>query len=165
MHVSFFQKRICSCMVEEKMTQCADPIDTQFNVLLSTWKKHVAKWCVGAGGGGTPPRVREAPWNTLRRYENATCSKAGCVCKEEGFRDISTREDLWAFIYRGKCAPKPDPSRNLSCDTTPHLQLAYACVTEECNEMGCLKDVLTRWERCPVQNKKGSEFISALPLP
>ena len=41
LHVSFFQKRICSCMVDEKMTQCADSIDTQFNVLFATWKKWV----------------------------------------------------------------------------------------------------------------------------
>ena len=44
LHVSFFQKRVCSCMVEEKMTQCADSIDTQHNVLLSTWVKSVEEW-------------------------------------------------------------------------------------------------------------------------
>ena len=45
LHVSYFQKRICACMVDEKMTQCADSIDTQHNVLFSTWVKSVKDWC------------------------------------------------------------------------------------------------------------------------
>ena len=38
LNVSFFQRRICQCMVDEKMTQCADPIDTQFNLTAATLK-------------------------------------------------------------------------------------------------------------------------------
>ena len=42
--VSFFQKRICSCMVDPKMNQCADPIDTQHNVLFEVWRRNVPQW-------------------------------------------------------------------------------------------------------------------------
>ena len=31
-------------MVDEKMTQCADSIDTQFNVLFAVWVKSVKGW-------------------------------------------------------------------------------------------------------------------------
>ena len=134
LHVSFFQKRICSCMVDEKMTQCADSIDTQFNVLLSSWVKSVKEW-----------------------YANETCSKRGCVCKEEGFLQISSQKELWAFLFRGECAPEPDPTRFLPRDTAPHTQLRWPCVAKECDKEGCLKDKLERWATCPVQTKKGSE--------
>lgn len=133
LHVSFFQKRICSCMVDEKMTQCADSIDTQFNVLFATWVKSVQTW-----------------------YESETCSKRDCVCKEEGFFEIKTRQDLWDFIFRGECAPQPDPTRRLPRDAAEHLQLDYGCVAAECNKKGCLKDKLARWKLCPVQNRLGS---------
>lgn len=78
--ISFFQKRICSCMVDEKMTQCADSIDTQFNVLFATWLKLVKGWY----------------------EEEEACSKRGCVCKEPGFFDISTQKELWAFFFQGQ---------------------------------------------------------------
>jgi hypothetical protein len=64
------------------------PCRTQFNVLYTTWKKVVKEW-----------------------YESQTCSKAGCVCKEPGFLEISSQKELWAFLYRGECAPQPDPTR------------------------------------------------------
>ena len=101
---------------------------------------------------GTPP------WDpTLNRYENETCSKEGCICKEQGFHDISSQKDLWAFFFRGQCAPQPDPTRALPRDgAAGHTQLAYLCIAAECNEKGCLQDKLARWKRCPVQNKKGS---------
>jgi hypothetical protein len=112
-HVSFFQHRICSCMVDEKMTQCADSIDTQFNVLFATWKKLVPDW-----------------------YKNESCSKSGCVCKEPGFHNISSQKDLWDFFFCGVCAPKPDQTRALPRDVEPHCQLDYACVTEACDKKG-----------------------------
>jgi len=134
LHFSFFQKRICSCMVDEKMTQCADSIDTQFNVLFATWLKLKQEW-----------------------HEGETCSKAGCVCRQQGFLKISSRTELWAFLFRGQCAPKLDPTRSLPRDVAPHAQLDYACVAAECDKKGCLKDKLELWGKCPVQNKKGSE--------
>ena len=133
LNVSFFQKRICPCMVDEKMTQCADPIDTQFNVLFSTWLKLVQQW-----------------------HDDNTCSIAGCVCKEAGFLEISSRAELWAFIFRGECAPELDPTRGLPRDTAAHKQLRFPCVTAECLKPGCLKDILERWHKCTVQNKEGS---------
>eukprot|EP00966_Prymnesium_polylepis_P314324 7263476-Prymnesium_polylepis.2 len=81
------------------MTQCADSIDTQFNVLFTTWKKVVKEW-----------------------YESQTCSKAGCVCKEPGFLEISSQKELWAFLYRGECAPQPDTTRALPGDAVEHSQ-------------------------------------------
>ena len=134
LNISYFQHRVCSCMVDEKMTQCADSIDTQFNVLFATWKKHVHDW-----------------------FKTDTCSEEGCVCKEAGFFDIKSQKDLWAFLFRGECAPKPDPTRRLPHDVGEHTQLAHPCVVAECDEKGCLKDKLERWKSCPVQNKKGSE--------
>ena len=134
LHLSFFQKLICSCMVDEKMTQCADSIDTQFNVLFATWKKSVSDW-----------------------YEGQTCTKAGCVCKEQDFLNISSQKELWASLFCGECAPQPDPTRALPRDATPHTQLKYMCIAAECDKKGCLKDKLKRWAACPVQNKKGSE--------
>ena len=133
LHVSFFQKRICSCMVDEKMTQCADSIDTQFNVLFAAWIKSREGW-----------------------FESETCSKRGCVCKEAGFLKISSPKDLWAFLFRGECAPQPDPTRALPLDATEHLQLRRECVFSECNKKGCIKDKLARWAKCPVLNKNGS---------
>ena len=53
--VSFFQKRICSCMVDPKMNQCADPIDTQHNVLFDVWRRNVPQW-----------------------LDETTCSREGC---------------------------------------------------------------------------------------
>jgi hypothetical protein len=97
LHVSFFQKRVCSCMVEEKMTQCADSIDTQHNVLLSTWVKSAEEW-----------------------FKSDTCSKPGCICKETGFFDIKSQRELWAFLFRGECAPKPDLTRRLPRDAVEH---------------------------------------------
>ena len=132
-HVSFFQKRICSCMVDEKMTQCADSIDTQFNIFLATWTKALPSW-----------------------YETDRCTKADCVCKEPGFFEIKTQKDLWSFLFRGECAPQLDPTRGLTRDTTPHSQLTYECISCECKKKGCMKNKLALWELCPVQNKLGS---------
>jgi len=133
LHISFFQKRVCSCMVDEKMTQCADSIDTQFNVLFSTWLKLKKEW-----------------------HESQRCSKVGCICKEPGFLAISTREELWDFLFNGECAPQLDPTRALKRDVTPHKQLGFACISAACEKKGCLKDKLARWKLCSVQNKKGS---------
>ena len=133
LHVSYFQKRICSCMVDEKMTQCADSIDTQFNALFNTWKKLVKGW-----------------------YERDTCLKDDCICKEEGFLNISSQKQLWAFLFQGDCAPQPDPTRQLPRDTSANAQLAYDCVAGICGKDGCLKDKVARWRSCPVQNKEGS---------
>eukprot|EP00966_Prymnesium_polylepis_P323798 7379934-Prymnesium_polylepis.1 len=116
------------------MTQCADSIDTQFNVLFATWKKAVAEW-----------------------YENDTCSKAGCVCKKPGFLEMSSQKELWAFLFVDECAPQPDPTRALPRDAAEHTQLRYPCVAAECDKKGCLKDKLALWAKCPVQTKKGSE--------
>ena len=132
-HVSFFQKRICSCMVDEKMTQCADSIDTQFNIFLATWTKALPSW-----------------------YKTDKCTKADCVCKEPGFFEIKTQKDLWSFLFRGECAPQLDPTRGLTRDTAPHSQLAYECISCECKKKGCMKNKLALWELCPVQNKLGS---------
>ena len=133
LHVSYFQHRICSCMVDEKMTQCADSIDTQFNALFATWKKLVQGW-----------------------FEGETCSVDGCICKDPGFFGIASQKDLWAFLFRGECAPEPDPTRALPRDAAEHLQLRYGCIAAECEKKGCLKDKLACWAKCPVQNKKGS---------
>jgi hypothetical protein len=119
LNVSFFQKRVCSCMVDEKMTQCADSIDTQFNVLFSTWCKSVEGW-----------------------FEGDACPKRGCICKEPGFLKIKSRQDLWDFLFRGECAPQPDPTRKLPHDAAEHSQLRYPCVAAECDKKGCLKDKL-----------------------
>ena len=129
-HVSFFQKRVCSCMVDEKMTQCADSIDTQFNILFKTWLKAVQGW-----------------------FDDDTCDIDDCVCKELGFFEIETSKDLWAFLFRDDCAPKPDPTRALPRDIGEHTQLAYDCVSNLCDEVGCMKDKLARWAICPVMNK------------
>ena len=142
LHISFFQKRVCSCMVDEKMTQCADSIDTQFNVLFATWKKLLLDW-----------------------YEGETCSKANCICKEPRFFDISSQKDLWAFLFCGDCAPQPDSTRALPRDATPHTQLKYPCVAAECEKDGCLRDKLARWALCPVQNKVWSQCRAMPPLP
>ena len=133
LNFSFFQKRICSCMVDEKMTQCADSIDTQFNVLFATWLRLKKEW-----------------------HHGETCSKEGCVCQEPGFVTISSRAELWAFLFQGECAPEPDPTRGLPRDATAHTQLRFACVTGACSKSGCLKDVLGRWKGCPIENKEGS---------
>eukprot|EP00966_Prymnesium_polylepis_P268182 6195457-Prymnesium_polylepis.1 len=127
------------------MTQCADSIDTQFNVLFATWKKLMPEW-----------------------YKSDTCPKNGCVCKEPDFHNISSQNYLWEFLFRDDCAPKLDATRELPhLDATPHSQLGYACVTEAYEKMGCLKDKLARWLKCPVQNKKGSttECVAACSLP
>ena len=130
LHLSFFQHRICSCIVEEKMTQCADSIDTQFNVLFKVWLKAMPGW-----------------------FDDDTCDVDDCVCKELGFFEIETSKDLWAFLFRDECAPKPDPTRALAHDVGEHTQLAHDCVSNSCNEEGCMKDKLARWALCLVMNK------------
>ena len=117
-------------MVEEKMTQCADAIDTQHNVLFATWCKSVGEW-----------------------FEKDQCPVEDCVCKERGFFNIKSQKDLWSFFFCGECAPRPDLMRSLDSDASPHTQLRRECVTEECDKEGCLKDKLERWKACPVQNK------------
>ena len=130
LHISFFQKRVCSCMVDEKMTQCADSIDTQHNVLFKAWVKSVPDW-----------------------FKDEACPVRNCVRKEPGFFGIKTQKDLWAFFFCGECAPKADPTRKLPRDVEEHTQLRYGCAANECTKKGCMKDKLARWKKCPIQNK------------
>eukprot|EP00966_Prymnesium_polylepis_P225934 5225947-Prymnesium_polylepis.1 len=116
------------------MTQCADSIDTQFNVFFATWKKLRKEW-----------------------FDKDSCSIRNCVCKEPGFLAIESPKELWDFIFQGECAPQPDPTRWLPRDgTAEHKQLRHECVFAECTKKNCLKDKLARWAKCIVQQKKGS---------
>ena len=103
--VSFFQKRICSCMVDPKMNQCADPIDTQHNVLFDVWRRNVPQW-----------------------LDETTCGREGCICKEQGFRDMKSQDDLLTFLFCGECAAVADPTRKLPRDDSDPMQLRYDCV-------------------------------------
>ena len=114
LHISFFQHRVCSCMVDEKMTQCADSIDTQFNILFKAWLKAMPGW-----------------------FDDDECDIDNCVCKELGFFEIETTKHLWAFLFRDTCAPKPDPTRALARDVGEHTQLAHDCVSNLCDDFAC----------------------------
>ena len=128
--VSFLQKRICSCMVDPKMNQCADPIDTQHNVLFDVWRRNVPQW-----------------------LDETTCGRSGCICKEQGFRDMKSQDDLFTFLFCGECAAVADPTRKLPRDDSAPMQLRYDCVAGECEKDGCLQDKCTRLANCPVLTK------------
>ena len=63
------------------MNQCADPIDTQHNVLFDVWRRNVPQW-----------------------LDETTCGREGCICKEQGFRDMKSQDDLFTFLFCGECA-------------------------------------------------------------
>lgn len=92
----------------------------------------------------------------VQKWYEKRCSKRDCVCKEAGFAEIKSRQDLWSFLFRNECAPELDPTRCLPRDVTEHLQLRHACVAAECDKKGCLRDKLARWKSCRVQNQAGT---------
>ena len=117
-------------MVDPKMNQCADPIDTQHNVLFDVWRRNVPQW-----------------------LDETTCGREGCICKEQGFRDMKSQDDLFTFLFCGECAAVADPTRKLPRDDSDPMQLRYDCVAGECEKDGCLQDKCTRLANCPVLTK------------
>ena len=117
--------------MDEKLTQCADSIDTQHNVLFAIWVKYVKKW-----------------------FEDETCTRRKCICKEPGFFEIKTQKELWDFFFSGECGAQADPTRRLPSDDAEPKLLRLPCVSAECDKHGCLKDKLERWLLCPVQQNK-----------